>query len=262
MIRLVKTIRSEYELRGYFSYLTEAVIEIMWAEKMYPNEELKVYFDLTKVHHYKQENLFDVCFEQDHDDYNNFKNEYKNIESLNSEIRFNHYELSVFPQEIRNETDPIIKKYFLLKPHLEIELNERLQKIDLKKTISVHRRDTDMKYSHHITAPVLNQFFNLIEETDYSNVFVMSDNKPDLELFHERYGDRCISFEEDTTSENLDTPFFLNENNTEEKMKRHIENLTLNTIILSRTKKLICSKSNLSTFAILANPNLEYIKLN
>jgi hypothetical protein len=45
-------------------------------------------------------------------------------------------------------------------------------------------------------------------------------------------------------------------------MQKHIENLTLNTIILSKTKKLICSKSNLSTFAILANPKLEYIKLN
>ena len=54
---------------------------------------------------------------------------------------------------------------------------------------------------------------------------------------------------------------YFNDLNLDE-LKKHIQNLTLNTFILSKTKKLLCSKSNLSTFAILANPKLEYVKLN
>jgi len=262
MVRLVKTIRQEWELRGYYSYLGEAVIEIMWAKQKFPGEELKVFFDLRNVHHYKQDNLFDVCFEQDHEDYNEYRNEYINIESLNSEILLNHYDLTILPQDIRELSKPIIKDYFRLKPKLLAELERRLQLIDLENTISVHRRDTDMKIGHGITAPVLQQFYSIIDEGNYTNIFVMSDNKPDLDLFVEKYSNRVISFEEDTTSTDINYPYFLLEETGPEEMRKHIENLTLNTIILSKAKKLICSKSNLSTFAILANPKLEYIKLN
>jgi hypothetical protein len=233
----------------------------MWAKQKFYGEKIKVFFDLRNVHHYKQDNLFDVCFEQDHGDYNEYRNEYINIESLNSEIRLNNYDLTIFPQDIRELSEPIIKEYFCLKPKLLVELERRLQLIDLENTISVHRRDTDMKIGHGITAPVLQQFYSIIDEGNYTNIFVMSDNKPDLDLFVEKYPSRIISFEEDTTSNDINYPYFLLGNGPEE-MRKHIENLTLNTIILSKTKKLICSKSNLSTFAILANSKLEYIKLN
>jgi hypothetical protein len=262
VIRLVKTIRQEWELRGYYSYLGEAVIEIMWAKQKFPGEEIKVFFDLTNVHHYKQNNLFDVCFEQDHDDYRENKHLYSNIESLNSEIILNHYELTSIPQDIRDRAEPIIKQYFRLKPEFERTLNERLSQLDLENTISVHRRDTDMKISHHITAPLLQQFYDIIDEDDYSNIFVMSDNKTDLDSFIEKYPTKVISFEENTTSTNSDYPYFLLSEPTPEDMRKHIENLTINTFVISKTKKLICTKSNLSTFAILANTKLNYVKLN
>lgn len=262
MIRLFKTIRHEWQLRGYYSYLSESVVEIIWAHQKFPNEKVKVYFDLINIPHYKQENLFDVCFEQDHLDFVTNREKYINIESLNSEINFNHYDLKIFPQDLRQSAELIIKEYFNLKPNLILELNRRLESIDLENTISVHRRDTDMRVGHHITAPVLEQYYSIIDGGNWKNIFLMSDNKQDLDLFLERYGDKIITYEDDTTSDDIDNPFFLKEGTTKESMKKHIENLTLNTIILSKTKKLLCSKSNLSTFAILSNPNLEYVKLN
>ena len=262
MVRLVKTIRQEWELRGYYSYLGEAVIEIMWAKQKFPGEEIKVFFDLRNVHHYKQDNLFDVCFEQDHEDYNEYRNEYINIESLNSEILLNHYDLKILPQDIRELSEPIIKDYFCLKPNLLAESERRLQLIDLETTVSVHRRDTDMRHSHHVSAPTLEQFYSIIDEGNYTNIFVMSDNKQDLDFFKQQYPNKVLSFEDGTTSTDNNLPFFLMEGTSPEEMRKHIENLTINTFILSKTKKLICSKSNLSNFAILANPKLEYIKLN
>jgi hypothetical protein len=262
VIRLVKTIREEWQLRGYYSYLGEAVIEIMWAKQKFPEEEIKVFFDLTNVHHYKQQNLFDVCFIQDHDDFFENKHLYTNIESLKSEIILNHYELSTIPQDIRDRSELIIQEYFRLKPEFEQTLNERLGLLDLKTTISVHRRDTDMKTSHHITAPSLQQFYDIIDEENYTDIFVMSDNKTDLNLFKEKYPTKVISFEENTTSTSSEYPYFLLSETSPEEMRRHVENLTINTFVLSKTKKLICTKSNLSTFAILANPKLNYTKLN
>jgi hypothetical protein len=262
MVRLVKKIRQEYQLRGYFSYLLEAVIEIIWAHQKFEGEEIKVFFDLVNVHHYKQENLFDVCFVQDHDDYLHNKSEYVNLESLDSELIFNHYDMKTFPQDLRVKAKDIIEKYFILKEEYKIELENRLSQLDLSKTVSVHRRDTDMRVGHHITAPVLEQYYSIIDEENYQNIFLMSDNEKDLNLFKERYGDKIINYEDETTSKNPDAPFFLTGETDSESMKKHIENLTLNTFILSKTKKLICSKSNLSAFAILFNPNLKYIKLN
>lgn len=262
MIRLVKTIRQEWQLRGYYSYLGEAVIEIMWAKQKFPAEEIKVYFDLTNVHHYKQNNLFDVCFEQDHKDYNENRSEYINIENLNSEIKLNHYDLAIIPQDIREQAELIINKYFRLKPFFLHELQRRLHLLDLETTVSVHRRDTDMRHSHHVSAPTLEQFYSKIDEGHYSNIFVMSDNKQDLDFFKQQYPNKVLSFEDGTTSTDNNLPFFLMEGTSPEEMRKHIENLTINTFILSKTKKLICSKSNLSNFAILANSKLEYIKLN
>jgi hypothetical protein len=261
MMRLVKTIRNESDIRGYYSYFTEAVIEIISLKKQFPEEELKVYFDLTKVHHYKQENLFDVCFEQDKEDFILHRDEYVNIETFECNVNFNHYDLKIYPDDIRVSAESVIKEYFPLKSELLNELNSKLKSMDLENTISIHRRDTDMRVGHHITAPSLEQYYSIIDEKDWKNIFVMSDNLQDLNLFVKRYSEKVISFEEDTTSDNVVNPFFKNDKSPEE-LKKHIQNLTLNTFILSKTKKLLCGKSNLSTFAILANPKLEYVKLN
>ena len=49
----------------------------------------------------------------------------------------------------------------------------------------------------------------------------MSDNLQDLNLFVKRYSEKVISFEEDTTSDNVVNPFFKNDKSPEE-LKKHI----------------------------------------
>ena len=163
MMRLVKTIRNESDIRGYYSYFTESVIEIISLKKQFPEEELKVYFDLTKVHHYKQENLFDVCFEQDKEDFILHRDEYVNIETFECNVNFNHYDLKIYPDDIRVSAESVIKEYFPLKSELLSELNSKLESMDLENTISIHRRDTDMRVGHHITAPSLEQYYSIID---------------------------------------------------------------------------------------------------
>ena len=262
MKRFVKKIRNIDELRGYYSYFLEALIEIIRAYKIYPNEEILVYFDLKNVNHYMQDNLYDVCFVQDNRDYLDNFELYKNLESIEMVIQFEPYSLKEFPQELRNMVPEIIKKHFILKDEFFNEINRRLSLFDPLKTIGVHRRDTDMKRIHHKISPELSKYFEIIDSGNYENVFLMCDNQKDVDLFKERYGNKLICFEDGITSPNNDYPFFSLGDRTPELTKKHIEEITMNTFILSKLNKLIFTSSNLSTIAVMINPNLEYQKLN
>jgi hypothetical protein len=262
MKRFVKKIRNVHELRGYYSYLLETLIDIIRASKIYADEEILIYFDLTNIPHYMQENLFDVCFTQNKQDYIDNFDLYVNLETVDKIFDFDTYNTNIFPQDIREITPKIFEQHFILKEEFVDEINRRLSLINPSKTIGVHRRDTDMKRTHHVSAPNLNNFFEIIDEGDYEHVFLMSDNQNDINLFREKYGEKLICYEDGVTSHNSTDPFFLLNTKTPESTKKHIEEITINTIILSKLKKLICTKSNLSSFAIMINPELEYVKLN
>jgi hypothetical protein len=51
-------------------------------------------------------------------------------------------------------------------------------------------------------------------------------------------------------------------NKDEESTKNHIKEIVFGAYTLGMTKKLYCTKSNLSTFSILSNSNLNYKRLN
>ena len=55
--------------------------------------------------------------------------------------------------------------------------------------------------------------------------------------------------------------FFKVENN-EKLIKKHIQEIVFGAYTLGMTKKLICTRSNLSAFSIFSNLNLNYTRLN
>ena len=84
----------------------------------------------------------------------------------------------------------------------------------------------------------------------------MCDNSVDLNKFKTRYGNKIITYDE-FTSNDQNLPFFKIKNN-QTQIEKHILELLFGVFTLSKTKKLICTKSNLSTFTILINSNLNY----
>ena len=68
--------------RGYFSYITEAVVHIHNVLLNHPNEKLKIYYDLSNIHGYGNQNIYEACFIQDENDYLTNINEYSNIEYI------------------------------------------------------------------------------------------------------------------------------------------------------------------------------------
>lgn len=261
MIRFIKPARSKHSMRGFFSYITESILNIHNASINYKDESFRIYFDLTDIPGYGDGNSFDICFVQDIEDYRNNFTKYINIESLESKIFFDSYNVNTFNNIDFNLSESIIKKYLVLNGEMVKLFEERHSQINFDKTIGFHRRATDMDTIHGIrTIPIDNIFYEL-EKEEFENIFLMCDNIIDLNKFKQRYGNRLITFDEVSTSNDNSIPFFKNGNH-DNMFKKHIIEIVFGAYTLGMTKKLICTKSNLSTFSILSNSKISYKILN
>lgn len=247
--------------RGYFSYITEAVIHLHNAQLNYPNEKFKVYYDLLGIIGYGSHNIYDVCFVQDRDDYIKNLNEYSNIEEVNYISKLNPYDNHTFTNPNLKMCESIIKEYFILNHKMKKLISSRHSQIDFTKTVGFHRRATDINNIHHFKIIDLPKIFSIIEKEDFENIFLMCDNINDLGEFKERYGNKLITYDEFTSSKVSNNPFF-KQDNDEDSIKQHIEEIVFGSYTLGMVKKLICTKSNLSTFSIFLNSQLNYTIIN
>jgi hypothetical protein len=247
--------------RGYFSYITEAVVHIHNVLLNYPDEKLKIYYDLSDIVGYGSQNIYDVCFVQDKNDYLTNINDYSDIELVNYISPLNAYESETFTPENLKMCESIIKENFILNDEMKQLFSSRHPQIDFTKTIGFHRRATDMESVHHVPTIDLSEIFNILEKEEFENVFLMCDNLNDLNQFKKRYGNKLITFDEFTSSKTDDNPFFKLKND-DESIKKHIQEIVFGAYTLGMTKKLFCTKSNLSTFSIFSNSKLNYTRLN
>jgi hypothetical protein len=262
MKKYFKPARNPEAVRGYFSYITESVIELGNAYEGDLNREIKLYFDLENIPGYVNSNIFDVCFKQDTNDYRNNLMNYTNIENLPSYIpTVSKYDNRTWDVSYREYTEKIIKKHFLLNDELLNKFESRKSEINLDKTIGVHRRSTDIGM-HNYQIISNETIFQNIESSDFDNVFLLCDNLNDFNKFKSRYGNKLISFDEFTTSTNSWLPFHKIGVNNENLKRAHIEEIVLGSLMLGLTKKLICVHSNLTNFTILSNSKLDYKILN
>ena len=262
MKKYFKPARNPEAIRGYFSYITESVIDLGNVYEGNLNKDIKVYFDLENIPGYVKSNMYDVCFLQDTLDYYDNTKEYINIENLVSYIpTVSPYDNRTWDIGYREYTEQIIKKNFLLNDEISKTFTERKSELNLEKTIGVHRRATDIGMHQYQIIPN-ETIFQQIESSDFDNVFLLCDNLSDLKIFKSRYGNKLVSFDEFTTSTNTSLPFHKIAINDENLKKIHIQEIVFGAYTLGMTKKLICTMSNLSAFSIFSNSNLDYIRLN
>lgn len=249
-MRYYKPARSKEIGRGYFSYLTEAVGNLVtfYNENGY-DSDLKLYFDLWDIPGYGTGNMFDVAFElQDHDDYK--LNIYHNIEDYQSCIhQYNTY----FDYGLRIKTEQIINRHYRLNNAVKSLITDRIENYDISKTIGVHYRTTDITLHHPIVD--INKIFKTIDDEDFEYIFLATDSKNEYLKFKERYGQKLLFF--DKTASN-DSRVFFSKKNPQIMIDEHIKELVFSVFTLSQTKKLICTRSNVSTFSILSNSNLDF----
>ncbi len=262
MLKFIKPARGkEVHQRGYFSYITEGILNMYNVKTTYPNEQFKVYFDLFDIPGYGSENIYDVCFDQDTTDYNSDLSNYSNIELVLPTTRFDPYDESTLTKDKFEICESLIKKHLKLNDEMSNLFSMRHSQIDFTKTIGFHRRTTDMSYVHHVPTISLQDIFNILEVEEFENIFLMSDNLNDLGKFRKKYGNRLITFDEFSTSDLTNEPFFKTQKD-DKLIKNHIKEIVFGAYTLGMTKKLICTKSNLSTFSMLSNSKLNYKRLN
>ena len=262
MKKYFKPARNPEAIRGYFSYITESVIELGNVYEGDLNKDVKVYFDLENIPGYVKSNMYDVCFLQDTLDYHNNIEEYTNIEKLVSYIpTVSPYDNRTWDIGYREYTEQIIKKNFVLNDEMLKTFTERTSELNLEKTIGVHRRATDIGMHQYQIIPN-ETIFQQIESLDFNNVFLLCDNLSDFKIFKSRYGNKLVSFDEFTTSTNTSLPFHKIIINDENVKKLHIQEIVLGALMLGLTNELICCHSNLTNFSILSNSNLKYKILN
>ena len=124
----------------------------------------------------------------------------------------NAYESETFTEENLKMCESIIRDNFILNDEMKQLMSSRHSQIDFTKTIGFHRRATDMSSVHYVPTIDLSNIFNTLEEEEFENVFLMSDNLRDLNEFKKRYGNKLITFDEFTSSKFDDNPFFKLEN--------------------------------------------------
>jgi len=239
-------------MRGYFSYITESLINLTYLLEN-NDREIIYYHDLNNIPGYGVGNIFDICFKQNSNDYFNNKNEYIDIEKVQKKS-FDVYDLNSLGDNFRTLTEKVVKKYFILKEEYVKLFDDRIKDLDFKNIIGVHRRSTDIRF-HMPVVPLENIFYE-IDNSSYSHIFLMCDNLIDYEKFKEKYGDKLICFD-NYLSKNSFLPFFKNKN-TEDDIKNHIIELIFGVLTLSKVKYFICSRSNISSFVILSNSELKY----
>jgi hypothetical protein len=262
MLKFFKPARGkDIHQRGYFSYITESVLNLHNVLLNYPKEEIKIYYNLVDIPGYGNGNVYDVCFEQDIEDFLENKEEYVNIESVNYITSLEIYNQQTYNTKIREECERLIKNHIKIKSDLDKSFSLRQSQIDFTKTIGFHRRATDMQSIHGFKTIDLSHIFSILEKEEFENIFLMSDNIQDLMKFKNRYGNKLITFDETTTSQETNNPFFKVKND-ELLIENHIREIVFGAYTLGMTKKLFCTNSNLSAFSILSNSKLNYTILN
>lgn len=254
MHRLYKPARGKERIRGLFSYLTESVLDMVNFKLLNGESDIKYYHDLHNIPGYGNENLFDIFSTQDESDFKLNQKLYLNIESFEKRLNVGCYDAESYTQDIRLLSKRIIDEYFKPNHSLNEILTQRHSEINFETTVGVHRRATDIIQHHKILN--LDVIFSEIESNDFNNVFLMCDNIHDTNSFKQRYGNKLITYDEFTSKE-ANLPFFKMENSVQD-IHKHVEELVFGVYTLSKTKHFICTKSNISSFCILSNPELNF----
>jgi hypothetical protein len=260
MKRLYKPARSkETSSRGVFSYIAEFVNELLCLDNP-NNEELKLYCDFSNAPPFISKinldnNFYNYIYEQDKNDYLSNKLLYYNLEDQSKTLYQSHGMFDSFLErkDIRAITEKIINKYLILESSLKYEISDIGNKIDFNNTIGIFRRTFEM----HWDAVNLDKYFKYIDESGLEYIFLTCDNKYDTELFKEKYGKRLICLEK--YSGCALKLMRLNEAGID--AFNHVRELIRNTYLLSKTKKLIKTKSNMSIFVLMLNSELDFIDI-
>ena len=240
---------------GFFAELTTVIRHIKQIKdngnKIYVdwNKDNSLYYDVNYG-----ENVWEYYFEKIDGNLEN------NIEYvLNDYISMDNYR----DLNIRETFNKIYTEFIKLNEDTQNIINENI-KIVNNNTLGVHVRKTDKFLGHSFNEPMAmpvddELVFKLIDERlmNYDNLFLATDCEDTYNNFKNYYGDKMINnFRLRGSGNNA-----IHTSNQNNGYKKGLECL-IDSYILSNCGFLIRSTSNLSSFSMFLNLNLECININ
>jgi hypothetical protein len=253
--------------RGLCSYILQAISNLhvsnLTGIKAYINYHASVYND-PKI----GLNMWDYYFEQPFGiNYEDLKN-YKNIDTkiwFDGHIHFHKHKL--FTEETRKIANDIITKFIKVKPHIQKIIDDfKTDFIKYENYAAIHYRGTDghIKDITEWLTPPKSLYFSAIPQMleRYDIVLLCSDEQPFIQECKEKYGDKVIAYNSTRSIDGSpNSGIHLNGNNRNFKYKSG-EDVLLESLLMSQSKFLVRTPSNVTRFAIMSNLQLKYVNID
>lgn len=200
---------------------------------------------------------------------NNLKYDYDiNIKDIENIRYFKNTEICGFilDFDIRKYINFLIYKYLKINENIKNKINLNLKNFKDKKVLGVHIRQTDLYRSHidnKLDKPLkIENYLKEIENniSNYDMLYLMSDNYQSIKIVKNYFKDFPIYFIKDIIRSNnsLDNPIFRNNNNKSTDKYKLGEDIIIETELLSNCDKIIITNSNISSYCLVNNLNIEF----
>jgi hypothetical protein len=241
---------------GLFAEITTTIRHIKFIKDI--NKKIFVDWNKNNSLYYDERygnNVWEYYFDKVDGDYDNINEgclnnyiEMKNVEGLNMRQTFNF----------------IYNKYIRLNNKTSEIIDENIKRVD-EKTLGLHIRKTDKflgtQFNEPMAIPVSDELvFNLIDNEieKFDKIFICTDCQDTYEVFKERYSNKIINNDNRIRGRGKTTIHTSDRNNGHQK---GLECL-IDSYVLSSCGFLIRSTSNVSSFSMFLNLDLECININ
>jgi hypothetical protein len=240
---------------GFFAELTTTIRHI----KKVKEEGKKIYVNWS--------NKSSLYYDSNYGD-NVWENYFKQVDIIENEsvdyVLGNYIEMSPYPgMNMRSTFNFIYNKYITLNEQTRELINQNIQIVS-KDTLGLHIRKTDKYLSSKFNEPMAhpvddNLVFDIIDKklNSYENIFLSTDCEITYDLYKKRYGAILIEVDRIRSKDNK----AIHTTNDGNGYQKGLECL-IDSYILSNCGFLIRSTSNLSSFSMFMNLNLDCININ
>lgn len=208
-----------------------------------------VYFDKTSSDKCSFQHFFKETIKNIKIDYN------FNLPLFNA-LKVNNYDVNdlLYKYENRVKAKYLIEKYLTPTDIITNKIDNYYKLFDDKKILGVHVRLTD--HDCHGELLSLDKYFDNIDSniTNYDNLYLMTDEANIIDKFKARYNSLII-LDDIIRSENGEA---IHVDTTLTDNYKKGEDIIIETWLLSKCDRIIVTNSNISTFAISLNPELEF----
>lgn len=166
-----------------------------------------------------------------------------------------------WPPELLSEAREVCRKYIKVK-RCVFDLTDRFYEENMKgkKILGIQKRGTNYWTVGHGRGKniPLEHYFKSVDDKlfQFDNIFLVTDELKTLEEFRKKYGKALIHYDEAKLDDGTqDIPLYLRDKSDGHKFG---EDVLIEGVLLSRVDYLLAVTSNISQFAKIYNPTLQF----